>query len=470
MTAPAIQRRSLGPGLAAMRAAAADTARLGFASNPFRGIEYSPAYVAFFGYMVATITYRFPIGTASMVIALLTLPLEKKSLSLPAVASLSIALVLWAFAGMLSTPYPEIVVEAVSEFAKVCGVIFVAVNVINTRARFRAFLVGTIILWGLFPIRGTIFAYFFYGGSQDGRAAWNYMYSNPNDLASLALLQLAVALGIIAVERRKWVRLGAQIAAASLTLIIVLTQSRGAIIALVVFGMIGGRKYFTNVRGIFALIVLAGFIFAVAPDSVWKRFSTIKNATNTNIELLDPELYDLTTRADQSSSQQRLEIWAVARTIISEYPVTGVGLKAYPEAHYVTAQRPEFSWLARGKRDTHSTYLNVLAELGIVGFALFAAIIVMTVKASRSARRKMKERAPALSLQLFYLEVGLYGYLVAAIWGSYGFFIPMYVHMVLMNMGAKLLLEEGEVKPARRRKYFPPPAPVAIGESAGASA
>ncbi len=477
MTAPAIQRRSLPPtGAAVQRAGAAVAAKLGFDSNPFFGIEFTPAFVCFAAYTVAIITYRFPIGTASMTLALLTLPIEKQSLRLPAVAALSIALVAWALLGMLTTSYPAVVVEAVSDFAKVCAVIFVAANVIVTRNRFRAFVVGSIILWGLFPIRGTIFAYFIYHGDVEGRAAWNYIYSNPNDLAGLCLLQLSVALGILAVERRKWVVLGTKFAVALLVLIIILTQSRGAVIALTTFGLIGARKYFRNVRAIVSLVVLAAMVYLIAPDSVWRRFSTIKNATKSDVELYDPETVDLATRQDQGSSEQRLAIWGVATSIIANNPLTGVGLGAYPEAHYVEALKPQHKWLARGKRDTHSTYLNIAAETGIPGFLLFASIIVITLKTSMAARKRMSKIAPALAMQLFNMEVGLYAFLVAAIWGSYGAMVPLYVHLVLMHVASRLLTEHVEgMQPMRgRRRMFPAPgpvpAPVIVARSVEASA
>jgi O-antigen ligase len=457
------------------RARALAAAKLGFDSNPFDGIEFTPAFVGFAAYMLAIISYRFPIGTAAMTIALLTLPLEKQGLRLPAVAFLSIALVAWAFLGMTTTQYPDLVVAAVSDFSKVCAVIFVASNVIVTRNRFRAMVVGTIILWGLFPIRGTIFAYFIYHGDVEGRAAWNFIYANPNDLAGLCLLQLSVAMGILAVERRNWVRLGTKFAVALLVLIIILTQSRGAMIALLAFGAIGARKYFANTRAIVTMLVLAVLVYLIAPDSVWRRFSTIKDATSTDAALYDAETVDRATRADQSSSEQRLAIWDVATGIIAANPLTGVGLGAYPEAHYVMAQKPQYKRLARGHRDTHSTYLNIMAETGIPGFLFFAGIVILTLRESRSARKKMGKVAPALALQLFNMEVGLYAFLVAAIWGSYAAMAPVYVHLVLMHVASKLLVEHVDgLQPMRggRRKTFPtpPPAPIIAGRSVGASA
>jgi hypothetical protein len=84
----------------------------------------------------------------------------------------------------------------------------------------------------------------------------------------------------------------------------------------------------------------------------------------------------------------------------------------------------------------------------------------------------MQSRAPALALQLFNMEVGLYGYLVAAIWGSYGWLVPTYIYLALMHVGARLLVEHGELlEPmvGRRRLSLAPAAAIATA-SVGARA
>ena len=468
MTAPAIRRRS-NFAMESAQKARANSLQTGFDSNPFLGIEWSPAYLAFAAYTFAIITYRFPIGTASMSVALLALPLEKQALRFPAVAALAMALVAWSLVGLASTSYPKVVTDHVSEFAKVCAVTFVAVNVIVTRARFRAFIVGSIILFFLFPVRGTLLAFFVYHGDVAGRAAWNYIYSNPNDLAALCLLQLSVAIGILATERKKWVVLGTRVTIGLLVLIIVLTQSRGAIIALGVFAVIGGRRFLRNRTAVLSILGLAVFIYLAAPSSAWRRFSTISTATQR--EDLDPDLMDLQTRQDQGSSQQRLAIWGVATTVIAENPLVGVGLGAYPDAHYAVSLRPGSDWIARGHRDTHSTYLNLMAETGLVGFGLWATMIFLTLRTSRRARKTMEARAPALSVQLFHMEVGLYAYLVAGIWGSYGEAVPTFVHLVLMYVGARLLVEQGgNTAPRLRSGPARAYSPAAVAHHDGASA
>ena len=427
-----------------------------FASNPFQGVEWSVSTFAFFAYIFAIVTYRVPIGSVSMGVALFALPLEGRSLKMPPIAILTFSLVGWALIGMLTTDYPDLVDDAVTDFAKVAVVLFVGINVLVTRARIRAFVVAMVIEWGAFPIRGTMVGHFIAHADVEGRAAWNFIYSNPNDLAGLSILALAVTLGMLAVEKRKWVQLGGRAAVAGLVLIIILTASRGAMIALVAFGFIGGRKYFTNVRAILSIALLAVGIVAIAPSTAWRRFSTISMATNTDASTYDPDNVDLETRQDQSSSAQRLAIWGVARAIIAENPLTGVGLGAYPEAHFQMWLRGGFPGIAAGRRDTHSTYLSLMSQIGIPGFLIFCALNIHVLIAARRARLKAAQRAPALALQLFNMEVGLYGYLVASIWGSYGALVPTYLHLMLMHSLAEQLEREGKASaPVRRRGGVP---------------
>ncbi|MEO7457841.1 MAG: O-antigen ligase family protein [Gemmatimonadaceae bacterium] len=456
MTAGVIKRRII-PGAAAAEMARRVGEKMGFQSNPFFGVEWSIAYVAFLAYMFAIISYKFQIGTASMTVALLTLPMERNPIRVPLVVTFLLMFLCWAGLGVVLSPFPKIVLDAVTEFAKVVAVIFVAANVLRTRARFRLAVVLIAIWWMLFPVRGTFVNYFFGGGGEQGRAYWNYIYSNPNDLAGLALLELSVVLGMLSVERHKLIRLGAQISAVSLVVVIVLTQSRGGLIALVFYGAILGKQYWRLLRNlrVLALIALTGVLIAVVtPDTAWRRFSTIKDATNNDESLIDPDLADLSSRQDQGSSRERLAIWKIAGGIISNNPMTGVGLGAYREAHALQARRPGFPGFAGGKRDTHSTYLNVTAELGIPGLLLFMSLLGIVLQQSIRARRRAGKERPALALQLLNMEVGLYAYMVAGIWGTYDGLVPTYVHLVMMSSATALL--NMHATPVRRRQVAAP--------------
>jgi len=414
--------------------------------SPFRGVEWSLAFISFIVYVFATTSFRLPLGTASlaMIAAIATLPLERRPLRIPLVVILAAALVAWAFIGWTTTEYPTLVYDKISEFAKIIVIAFVGVNVLSTRQRLRFFLVGLLATFLAFPVRGTLITYAA-GSTIMGRATWNYTYSNPNDLAALCLLQLAIALGVLRVEKQRAVRLLAWAAVVLLPIVIILTQSRGVLIALIAFSLYLGRKYWRHGKAILGAAAIAGLIYLVAPESAWQRFGTLKQTSQEQI--------DRYHSAAEGSSYQRLEIWKVAETIVAENAVTGVGMGAYPQAHYAYAQRPEFDPIALGKRDTHSTYLNLMAETGIPGFLLFAAIITLTLRNAYRVRKTTTGDASDLAAQLLYLEAGLYGFLVAGIWGSYGELAPTYLYLAIVWAATALLRHQVPAAAAMGRTF-----------------
>jgi O-antigen ligase len=152
----------------------------------------------------------------------------------------------------------------------------------------------------------------------------------------------------------------------------------------------------------------------------------LRNATDTeNLREVD------------SSAEQRWMIWKVARTIISEHPGMGVGVGAYTRAHGHTAMRPQFPAFAGGRRDTHSTYLNVAAETGLPGFVLFVTIIGVTARHAERARKRAVRHDPDGAYHVVVLQAGLAGYLVAGIWGSYAHLNILYIYLALLWSAAE---------------------------------
>lgn len=441
MSVPQIHKRLPGGGAVAVvqrrRAAARRMAGRG-------GVEWSPSYAAFLVYLFVVTTYRLQLGTVAMAAALLLLPFEPRPLRLPGPVTWAFGFMVWAFVGWTATPYPAPVWKQLVELSKICCIMLVAVNVLTTRARLRFFTIAFLGFFAFYPVRGALFAYFIYGGTVQGRAAWNYIYSNPNDLAALCLLPLSLAIGMLFSERARWVRYCATAGAVMLPFVILLTQSRGAFIALVVFALVvlKGQK-----RGRGKVLLLAGaaavVIAIAAPSSVWKRLDTITQVTSEK---------SAARAQDEGSARQRMEIWRVAWTIFTENPIAGVGVGAYPDAHLAYSQRPVFDPIALGRRDAHSTYFRLLAESGIVGFLLFFGMVGVTVRDAERTRRRAKATHPARATQLYYLEVGLFGYFVAGIWGSYELMALTYIYIaVLYTMVQALKAELPRSAVLRRR-------------------
>ncbi|HEX2167284.1 MAG TPA: O-antigen ligase family protein, partial [Longimicrobiales bacterium] len=390
--------------------------------SAFHGVEWSLGYVSLLLWVVVITTYALPIGDLVMGGALIGLLFEKR-MRVPGFLACFGAFFVWSLMGLAGTAYPAVVREEIITLGKIWLIGLVAVNMLSTPKRLRLLLFVFLVCFALYPARGALFNYFLAGYALFGRALWNYIYANPNDLAALALLQLSTAVGLYVTERSRLYKLGAIASSAVLTLLIVLTQSRAGFIGLVSFGvlfLVGHRKKGQAVAG---LIVVAAVAIMFAPSSAWERFAGLRFMGSTEtIAQMDEE----------GSAEQRFEIWKTAGHIIADHPLFGVGWGAYPEANARYAPVNDPSSVNLGARDTHSTYLNVLAVTGFPGLAFFLAMIGMVLLQAQRARRAIQAVAPERADQIYYAQLGLIGFLVAGIFGSYAKLTFLYLQLVIV--------------------------------------
>jgi O-antigen ligase len=424
---------------------------------PWRGVQWTLTYVGFLGYIFSITTYRFQIGDVSIIVALLGLLTMKEPVRVPGLLKGLGVFLLWAMMGYALSSYPALVYPKLDQMVRLWLIALVAANALRTRQQLRFFLVFWLACFALYPVRGALFNYYIYHEKLFGRAIWNYIFSNPNDLAAYCILQLSMAFGVNVFEAKGPVRLSARLGLAVLPLLILLTKSRGAFIGFAVFllfALWGQRK---RGRAIGITLVVASTLIFVAPENVLDRVFALKKIEETgNVAAADEE----------GSARQRYEIWKVARAIIREHPVAGVGLGAYPAAHQAMAQRAQFDPTALGRRDTHSTYLNVMAETGVIGFIVWASTYLAAIIAIDSNRRKMKKTRPLTAQTVYAMEVGLVGFFIAAIFGSLAHVSFLVLHTLAMWCLVDMMKREVAVSGAARRArvfqqaYGGPPVPA----------
>lgn len=301
--------------------------------------------------------------------------------------------------GIVFTPIsasPGTSLETLTDsFFKVVSIFILIINLIDSRDRLRS-LMKLVVVCGTIVALGTIRSYFAGELVTDEartleRAAGQGFFSNPNELAMALnlLLPFAVVLGLMSKGVR---RLAYFACALILSFGIMVSFSRGGFLGLVA---LGGVILWKAGRGKRAMTVVAGLVlccaFVVAmPSGYSDRLFTI-----------------LHTQNDQThSAQERQELFGRAVEVIMYHPVIGIGVG-------------NFGIYSIRDKVAHNAYLEIAAELGVMGFIAYMVLIFSPLRTLRRIERESySSRAgpggwSERERETYFLSIGLQAVLVA---------------------------------------------------------
>lgn len=406
---------------------------------PWQNVKWNAAFIGFCLYSVTVITYIAPIGQASMILALIGLIFSRDKIRFPAPLVFFICYYLYAVAMAPTSDWYVVVKDELMNIGRIGLIFLVAMNVLTERSRLRFYIFLTLAAYALYPVRGAIFNQFIYHAAVVGRIAWNGMFANPNDLAALLLFPLGLSAGYLYAERQKYFRYAAFGGIGLISLIVFMTQSRGAILALAFFGAWTLARQKRRARMLPAVLAVVLVVVVFAPNDVWSRMQKIGSASSSG---------QLKEADDQGSAEQRFEIWKVASAIARDYPITGVGLGAYQYMHwrYMIKNTEGFKMTARGKRDAHSSYFTALVETGIPGFIFWISIFITTLRMASRARRTIKASDPDRERQIFFASLGVLAFGVAGIFGSWNHTPYTYMNVAILYSMSVLAIQEHRLR------------------------
>lgn len=392
------------------------------AGEAFSGIAWSPDYLALLYYMAAIITFRLPGAAAAAAVCLALLALRIDTLQLPRPLIWFLAFIGWSAVTVFASPFRAMAFDQLVILVKLFLVAFMAANVIRSKAQLRFTLGFAVVCFIAFPFRGAITNYFF-GYALFGRAIWNFVYANPNDMAAFAIIYASFALAASSLYRTKWIRAALLAAALGFGALILLSQSRGAIVGVGLAGLLMFLQSRQRLRIMVGALAIAVVGAIVAPKSLWQRLGGLtKISAAAGMAGVDQE----------RSAEQRFQIAKVAYTVAKDNPVLGTGIGTYPEAHslYATRRINELP-LAGGKRDAHNTWLRLAAETGMVGLLLFLGLLGSV---GRTIRQVVKQpnAAPEARDALRWLGLGLVAFFLAGTFGSFAYLNVLYLDFVLI--------------------------------------
>jgi putative inorganic carbon (hco3(-)) transporter len=406
-----------------------------------RGRTAAPASaLPWYGLIIFTfffISARFPnlFTEVGIYLALLGLVLRPQGVTFPAPMRWGLAYLLWALMTVFSAIAPETAIDAYIERLKALAIFFVVLNVLRTPQQLRFYILLILVAFALFPARGTLQNYAT-GYTEMGRAVWNKVYSNSNDLAAMTLLVLGLAAAIASVKTQGvWVRRAAAALVPVTLVVILLTQSRGVFVGLLVgFAPPLLSRLMKRPSAIVPVLTVLAVVALLVPGASWHRLGSITHLSET-IGAADKESRPPVNQSKydewaSSSARQRFDILKTGVQIAANHPVLGVGIGCYREANARYAP-------GLGERDAHNTYVSLAAEIGFPGLLLWLGLVGSVLMQVR--RRRALIEADDRLIQVLWIERALIGYLVAGLFGTYAGLTLFYLFLGILWAAANVL-------------------------------
>jgi O-antigen ligase len=349
----------------------------------------------------------------------------------PVVAALAVALATWAIASALWAPNVDRARTRALTLILSIVLVFIVYGAIRKRRHARWLVRGYVAGAVLSALVGLALP----TSSQGDGSRLSGGIGDPNELALVLVPALALAFFAIPGSRgaiERWV-LGAS--ATIIALALLETGSRGGLIALAVSAtaalILGGQarpRVLAAVLGCGALGLT--YFVLVAPPDVRGRV----------------------VHFTAGGGSGRTDLWSVARRVASDHPVLGVGIGNFQEVEPAYASRTtnlsEVDLVVDDPHLVHNSYLELVAELGIPGLAIFVALLGAAIALGwRAVRAFARSGDSDLELIARGLLVGLSGMLAASFFLSAEYEKQLWL---LVGFAAALAGIADATNPARR--------------------
>ena len=247
-------------------------------------------------------------------------------------------------------------------------------------------LLGTQLSGSKFPLSAALYDWI----PSFIRPFWRPAGLGPNSVAGGLVMLLPLTIGFALGGRRRWLRIACALASLFAGSVLVLTQSRGAVVGLTFAVLV----MFVLWNRWFLLTIPAVFLGGLAALGVL------------GVDWLSQFMLSSTATSAVASLEGRLEIWTRALYMIQDFPITGVGLGMFD--HIMDLLYPLF--IVAPEADIfhpHNMFLSQAVSSGLPGLIGFLALIfLLFAMAVQSIGLSQREEAWPLAL-------GLLGALVA---------------------------------------------------------
>lgn len=292
---------------------------------------------------------------------------------------------------------------------------FLVVNLIRSKEWFMRAVTGVVASGAIVSLYG-IYQNFFGTGDTTWHDAEMFAdiksrvvstFENPNVLAEYLIMILPLTVALFLVKKGPRAKFGSAILIAFFGGCLIYTWSRGAWLGMLIGLLIFFLLYTKNTLSIMLFAVLGiPFLPFVLPESITSRFLSIGNLADT-------------------STSYRVSIWRGVLNMLGDFWDSGIGIGNAPFA----AVYPVYSLSGcETAQHSHNLYLQITAELGIVGLIIFIVLLFIFMQSSLEFHITEKRSEKLYSTALFcgiisVLAQGMTDY----IWYNYRVFLMFWL-------------------------------------------
>lgn len=250
---------------------------------------------------------------------------------------------------------------------KILAFSLLGILMLNTRRRIEGFIIILCVAVGFYIGRGLVVTAMTGGGGLSVTGEKSTPLGDRNYFATVTWMLIPMLLWLashsLLFPRGRLLKAALIGFATAGFLTIIGTQSRGAMLGVPVFFAFYFMQTKRKLTLILAGLVICGAGYAAAPPEWFERMNTIQE-------------YD-----EDKSANSRFNSWTFGWEFALENPILGGGFRIYT----LNIDPIENRWL-----DAHSIYLEVLAEHGFPGLAIFLLILGAVFLNGRYIARKCK--------------------------------------------------------------------------------
>ncbi len=375
--------------------------------------------------------YDAPFALIVAVVTLVALLISREPKKVPWTRETIVMLIFlgWMLITTVFSIYPILAWPHLDKVAKILLMIYVTLILMQSKERINQLVLVMALSIAFYGVKGGIFT-ILHGGVYHVRGPEGSFIGDDNEMGLALIMTIPLLRYLQLVAPNLWIRHALTAAIGLSAIAAVGSQSRGAMLGIVVMGVFLWLKSRGKVITSLMAVVATVLVFAIMPQQWFDRMATV------------------TTYEQDASAMGRINAWHMAFNM-AKAKFFGGGFDAFqPGTFAAYAPDPDIV------HDSHSIYFEVLGEHGFVGLALFLLLGLATWRTAtwviKHARRDPEKRWAADLAAM--IQVSLVGYATAGAFLGLAYFDYYYTLIAVVVLCKTVLISQQETRQAEPDK------------------